>query len=81
MTKYTKQCPDCSGTLEAIKILDATEFGTFSDDAYGHTELQYAAADAKPSFWKHAIPSKGKVNAFICTDCARIFLYGNREQS
>lgn len=78
MSDNDRKCPDCEVGLQRIKLLDATELRPVVRTPHSHGEVHYAAADAEPSFWEHTIPSKGKVNAFVCTECARILLYGER---
>ena len=64
-------CPDCSGSLEEIRLVDKT---TVSGG--GHQDLEYAVPESKRSFWDQKFPVAGKVAAFMCQSCGRITLYG-----
>ena len=62
-------CPDCNGTLQAIKIIDHGE-GNFP------TKAEYAEAAAKRSFWGLGLfPIAGGISARVCDDCGRILFY------
>ncbi|HTN74706.1 MAG TPA: hypothetical protein VL096_05645 [Pirellulaceae bacterium] len=70
-------CPDCSGQLCNIKLLDATE-ATRAGEGVGHVELTYAAPDAAATFFTRAVTKSGVVKAKLCNQCGRIFLYASR---
>jgi hypothetical protein len=70
-------CPDCSGQLCDIKILDATE-STRAGEGVGHVEMAYSAPDAAPSFFTRSVQKSGVVKAKLCNQCGRIYLYASR---
>jgi hypothetical protein len=73
-------CPDCDGIMQPIKLIDAT-YGTGWDRKGGrHIELGYAAPDATPSVFSGKIKQMGVVKGLICTECARMVLYGEKTQ-
>ena len=75
MSEAIDSCSDCQGHLEPIRLIDATNVALGSGGTH-HTTLSYAAADAKRSMFLGAYPRKGRVMAFLCVECGRIFLYG-----
>lgn len=65
-----RTCPDCSGALHAIRIIDKAHNG-------GHTQLEYTLPEARRSFWTGRYEIAGKVTAYLCESCGRIVLYGD----
>jgi hypothetical protein len=63
----TKPCPDCDGTMRAIRMLDKTIV---------HHSMDYSVPDAERSFWTSKFPVHGSVNALMCDACGFIKLYG-----
>jgi hypothetical protein len=64
-----RDCPDCEGTLHEVKLLDQAH-------ASMHVgPLEYALPEAKRSMWSGRFPVAGTVQAYLCEDCGRIFLY------
>ena len=61
-------CPDCQGTLQVIRLGNNAS----KDATIDGMELGYVTA----RFDMH-----GKVAAFRCDRCTRIFLYGKSSQS
>ena len=62
-------CPDCEGSLRAIRILDVA-YGDLSSK----TQLTYAESDAGKGML--GIPNRsGRIDALACADCGRVFLY------
>ena len=69
------KCPECDGSLQPIKLIDATsKMG--DQEGRQHVELSYAAPDARPSVFAGKISRLGVVKAGICPSCGRILLYG-----
>jgi hypothetical protein len=62
--------------MSPIKFPDAT--GRILGEGTGHVELQYAAAEAKSTFFTGRIPALGVVRGFICPQCGLIKLYGTQ---
>lgn len=75
MTKRRSDCPDCQGSMQPIKLIDATHPG-WDSKGVQHVGLSYAAPDATKSHFVGRIESLGVVKGFICPDCGRIVLYG-----
>ena len=67
--RATGRCPDCLGQLEPIWIVDEGRQGRQQD-------LVYTRPGTQPSFWLGTFPVLGRVEAFICAVCGRIYLYG-----
>jgi hypothetical protein len=62
--------------LTGIKLIGAGWENPFSGVGV-QTELSsYSAADAQRGSILGRFPQAGKVEAFMCNDCRRIFLYG-----
>ena len=80
MNERTPKCADCGTELSPIKLIDATE-DNGSMGPGNHVELQYAAPDAKRSFFLRQIPGLGFVRGFICPSCGEIKLYGAKRES
>lgn len=69
-----RTCPDCESALQPIKLLD--KWGAFGERKV-FEELTYASGDAEPhGFFVDSYRPEGTVQAFICTSCRRIILYG-----
>ena len=62
-----KSCPDCSGELKEIKMIDATRFG--------HERMRFTLKGVKRSLFNAQYPKVGYVDSYSCVDCGRIFLY------
>jgi hypothetical protein len=73
----TNKCPDCSGDLYNIKLLDATD-STRSGEGMSHVEMSYAAPEASASFFTRSVAKSGTVKAKLCNQCGRIFMYAAR---
>ena len=72
-------CPDCGAPLQAIKLVgrgpeNLAGFVLESDVTF------YTAADADRGTWSGKYKVDGAVQAYICTSCRRIFLYGEPAQ-
>jgi hypothetical protein len=68
MTDDSRTCPDCNEPLPAIRLIDRAH-------AQEH-DVEYTLPSAKRSFWTGAYPKEGRVEAFMCSHCGRITLYG-----
>jgi hypothetical protein len=75
MNEPRSACPDCSGELRPIKLIDATE-PMWHSEGGRHVELRYAAEDAEPSLFMGTIQALGVVRGSICPSCGRILLHG-----
>jgi hypothetical protein len=82
MTSLSSQpaaCPDCGAPLLSIKLL-----GRGPENLAGfvlESEVSfYAAADVERGTWSGKYKVDGKVQAYICSSCRRIFLYGEPDQ-
>ena len=71
MPAQEQSCPDCSGALIPIQIIDKLDPG-FSGS---HGALEYAVGDAKQSKWRGRFPVEGRVHAYMCDACGRVLLY------
>jgi hypothetical protein len=68
-------CPDCRGSLQAIKLID---WAGSAVPGYERV-VRYVADDAERGAWSGTYGEHqylGQVRGFICTACHRIFLYG-----
>ena len=69
-------CPDCTGKLDKIKLIGDGWQNPLSGIAI-QTELQfYAGEDTERGLLSGQFKAAGMVEAFICSDCSRIFMYG-----
>lgn len=69
-----KNCPDCTGSLSAITILDTESAIT---NKTGLFDLIYTAPGATRSLLGFGkLPIRGEVAAMMCDKCHRILLYG-----
>ncbi|QDU44354.1 hypothetical protein [Symmachiella dynata] len=72
MSHEDKPCPDCDGTLKAVRLIDKA-FNT-------HENVEYTVPEAKRSFWSGQFPIEGKVAAFMCDSCGRMLFYGQSKE-
>ncbi len=71
---HPEKCPDCSGSLSEIKILDTESAITNKNGLF---DLIYTAPDATRSLLGFGkLPIRGDVAAMMCDNCHRIVLYG-----
>lgn len=78
-TAPRRECSDCNGPLQPVRILDATQAGlTLSPEKEGfaHVTLSYASPESEQALFTGRIPRSGIVRGYICTECGRIYLYG-----
>lgn len=68
----TKPCPDCDGTMRAIRMLDK--------QLTQHHSMDYSVPDAERSFWTSQFPVHGTINAIMCDKCGVIKLYGGPKE-
>lgn len=66
-----KVCSECDGTMQQIILMDRYH----SNNRFTQ-ELEYRLPDDKRSFWTGKYPTGGNVQAFMCSDCGKINLYG-----
>ena len=71
MTDETSRtCLECEGAMSPIVVMD---------NAYRQmVVLTYRLPDDRPSFWTGQYATAGTVRAFMCADCGRIALYGEK---
>lgn len=82
MNERQTSCPECNTGMQPIKIIDATERNFVSGEGGSrHVELEYAAPDAKASFFTRTIPALGTVKGLICPECGLIVLRGEPKSS
>lgn len=62
-----RPCPDCKGTLHRIRLLGGQR---------DWLDLRYGEAEAPPGILGN-VRLQGKVFGMMCSDCSRIFLYGD----
>ena len=73
------KCPDCSGALHEIKILDTESAITNKNGLF---DLIYTDPDATRSMLGFGkLPIRGDVTAVMCDACGRILLYGIPRES
>jgi hypothetical protein len=68
-------CPDCGGTLVAIKLF-ARGPKSLAGIAIDTESFLFTGMDASRDGWSGKFPEMGEVQAHLCTGCHRIFLYG-----
>jgi len=72
-------CPDCGAPLQPIKL-----FGRGPESLAGialESDITfYTAAGAERGTWSGKYKVDGVVQAYMCTSCRRIFLYGEPVQ-
>lgn len=64
-----RTCTDCGGSSHEIMVVDKGHYNQ-------STALEYAAIDAKPSFWTSKVSMAGVVKAMMCSQCGLIKFYG-----
>lgn len=60
---------ECGGAVHEIMLVDKGHFNASQP-------VEYAATDAKRTFWTSSVPMAGQVKAFKCAQCGLISLYG-----
>lgn len=65
-------CPDCEVPLEAILLVDKGQ--------NGHETVEYADIESRRSGWTWKYPTIGDVRAWMCPECGRILLYGEKRE-
>ena len=71
-SEATKKCPECSGEMATIKLIDHAFMGD--------RQLDYAVGEAQRSTWTALFPVEGMVSPYMCADCGRITLYGRKKE-
>jgi hypothetical protein len=71
-----KQCPDCNGALDVIKLFGRGWKNPISGAAIDTELSYYADANAERSSILSMYEGAGTVRATMCNECRRIFLYG-----
>ena len=66
-----KQCPDCGQALKRIQMIDKVQMG--------HSYPEYAVGEAERSLWTAKFPIEGRIASYMCDQCGRITLYGERK--
>jgi len=75
MSSSPKQCPDCSATLEQIRMIDAT-IGGVHRKGVGHVPLHYTHMKDRKSGLMERYLEAAPVQSYMCTGCGRILMYG-----
>lgn len=70
-----RTCVECQGSMSPIIIMDKYP-GLARRSVAG--PLEYRLPDDRVSFWTGKYPSAGVVRAFLCAECGRIALYGDK---
>lgn len=65
-------CPECEGPMEAIRLVDKGH--------NGHEPVEFADIESQRSGWTWKFPTIGEVHAWMCVDCGRIVLYGEKRK-
>ena len=78
MNTNDKKCPDCDGSMKAIKIVDRLLEGLVITK---NNELAYTVPEAKRSFWTGVLPIEGRIIAYMCEVCGRVLLYGQPNET
>ncbi len=78
MATETRTCVDCQGSMSPIVIMDVAP-GIGRRAVAG--PLTYRLPDDKVSFWTGRYPTAGVVQAYMCTGCGRIALYGSKHDA
>lgn len=73
---HVKQCPDCKGELEAIKLFGRGWKNPVSGAAIDAEMIYYTDASAERSSFRSMFDAAGTVQATMCRECQRIFLHG-----
>lgn len=71
-----KPCPDCGGSLTAIKLFARTPIKGQWTDSDGAV-VRYATPEAAYGWVVSQYDVAGRVSAMLCSSCHRIFLYGH----
>ena len=69
MDKRLKQCPDCSGDLKEISVLD---WGGQHGRIKG---FRFTLPGLKRKWFSSKFEKEGELETFSCTDCGRVFFY------
>jgi hypothetical protein len=69
MTSETRSCLACTGTMAAVNVIDKGHMNA-------SRPIEYAAIDAKPSWWTGGIAVAGVVQSYMCRECGLIQHYG-----
>ena len=76
MSEKLKSCPDCEGSLVAIKLLDETIRGGMIGFRH-HGPLAFALETTERKAYLGQFETGGVVKGFLCSDCSRMFFYGD----
>jgi hypothetical protein len=63
-----RRCFECGEAMQSVRLLDKA-------GGRSHHDMEYAAPEAKRSFFFGAYPAEGKVAAWLCSGCGRLALY------
>jgi hypothetical protein len=64
-------CSACQAAMGSITVMDRY----YVNNRYTQ-ELEYRLPEDKLSFWTGKYPTAGKIQAFMCSSCGKIDLYG-----
>ena len=77
MADQIRTCVECQGSMSPIVIMDVAP-GVAKHAVAG--PLTYRLPDDRISFWTGKYPSAGVVQAYLCGECGRIALYGDKAE-
>lgn len=78
MAAKARVCVECQGSMSPIVIMDLYP-GVAQRAVAG--PLTYRSPDDKLSFWTGKYPTAGEVKAYMCGECGRIALYGDKAEA
>ena len=73
MSPDQRTCGDCGHPMKPIRLIDKVQLG--------HTYLEYAVGESERGFWTAKFPVEGRIASYMCQQCGRITLYGERMSS
>lgn len=70
-------CPDCGGSFRKITLFGRGMQNPVSGAAHDAAVVHYAAAQARRGFWLGMFDAEGTIDALLCGECSRVFLYAS----
>lgn len=78
MAAEVRACMECQGSMSPIVIMDVAP-GVAKHAVAG--PLTYRLPEDRVSFWTGKYPTAGVVQAYMCSECGRIALFGDKAES